>query len=167
MQKKKVLSLLTVFMFMGLFIVAGPSDKHFINGEKWVSEDYNPTNTTLLIKKFSYTYTYKGKTGVAYEKEETKLEKYMKESYPYAYEFTDNLSDEKYADKEKFRYVIDWGSNTTTYTSGTPISGINCYVTDRKLGPWKSSGRGTSYAIGVFSMTINTMVFIYQERNKK
>lgn len=165
---KKIIPLLILLTLSALSIVAGPSNKHFFNGEKWVPEDFDPTTTTLLIKNFSYTYTNKkGKTVVVFEKEQAKLEKFMKENYPYPYEFTDDIHDDKYKNGQKYHYAITWGSNTTTYSNGTAISGINCYLYDnRKHTELPGSGRGTSYAIGIFSMTINTMVYMYEQRKK-
>lgn len=177
MQIKKMISVLTIFLVNMLFMFGGPSDKHFLNGEKWVPKDFDPKNSTLLIENFSLI-NKKGKDLFA--KENQKLKEFMKENYPYPYEFTSNLDDPKYSKSDKYRYAITWGTHTSTPTpgargnsyagsSGMTISstGITCSLYDVKNNTdLPASGKSTSYASGIFSMTINTMVYIFLQRDK-
>ncbi|MCC6584614.1 MAG: hypothetical protein IT271_13005, partial [Chitinophagales bacterium] len=117
---------------------------------------------------FSYSYTdKKGKTVVKFAKEQEKLEKFMKENYPYPYEFNDENHPEKYKKAQKYHYAITWGSGTRVSQSGQSYSYINCNLFDRRTNTeLPSSGKGTAYAIGIFSTTINTLVYVYEQRKK-
>lgn len=177
MQVYKTTSVV-IMLLVNMLIYAGPSSKHFLNGEKWVPKDFDPQNTILLIENFSLI----NKNGKdLFAKENEKLKEFMKENYPYPYEFTSNLDDPKYTKSNKYVYAITWGSHTSTPTPGArgngyagstgmtiSSTGINCSIFDMKNNvDLPASGKSTSYASGVFSMTINTMLFIYEERKKQ
>ncbi len=138
------------------------------NRDKWVPEDFNPTNTVLLIENFS-KINKKGKDIFA--KENEKLKKFMQESYTYQYEFSDDvtLSNAKYADLNKYPYAIVFGSefadrlNESSHL--TSSEGITCSIYDRKNNKYlPSNGVSTSYAHGVFESVINGLLKIYNKR---
>lgn len=99
-----------------IMIAAGCSNKMFSNGAKWIPEDFHPASTTLLIIRFGN------------EKEYQAAQQFMKENYPYPYEFTYTLDTAKF-DAKKYRYMIQDIHVSMSHTR--PVTGIDYYFYDR------------------------------------
>lgn len=165
----------------GLLLLSGESSRVFPNGEKWVPKDFDPKNTVLLVENF-VILTKKGENKV--EKANQDLKDYMKEHYPYPYEFVDDVTsaNPQYADTLKCPYALVWSAHTTSpdpfpgkgaATPGTsgmsiPTTGISYNFFDRRTNQlMQTHGRANSYAIGNFSAVINTILDVLEKRGYK
>jgi hypothetical protein len=89
--------------------------KVFNNGDKWIPPDFKASSTTLLIIR---TTPFAGK-----QEEYLAALEFMKESYPYPYEFTYLGDTAKFADRSKYRYLLlsvagDASRNSSDYHFG-------------------------------------------------
>jgi hypothetical protein len=154
---KNLYSGFAILLFLFLAIASNPSKKTFSNGEKWIPKDFDPTKTTLLIQKFRSS-----------EKQQTKMEGYMEEKYPYKYEFvsTETIIERegKYADTDIYRYALRITSHTTTYTNSNMVtSGFDFYFYDRANDiKYPASNKASSYIFTTFQPVINTILKKYE-----
>ncbi|MCB9034505.1 MAG: hypothetical protein H6553_11760 [Chitinophagales bacterium] len=172
-MKNKILIRLFGIVILFLFI-NGTYDGIWNSYKKWMPKDFDTKNNILLVDDIK-VYDKKGNLVKSYVKANEQMREYMKEKYPYEYEFVNvdslNLSD-KYKDTDKYRYCLVWSMNTsktyTTYKPSAPTgmqfqqnggSAYNTFtISDRKSNTNFGTSKGTSYIIGTFSLYINTIV---------
>ena len=149
-------------MSMFLFMDCSPSKVTFGNAERWLPPDFDPRTGVLMIERVYFPKT-----------QQRKIEEYMKEKYPYAYEFIDNFStamkQEKYADSAKYSFfMVDSYSSTqlnrtintsnNTYHSNT-VGAFDYSFYDRLKGKrYPSTGKASSLASMTFKGIINTIL---------
>jgi len=99
MPMKKLFTLITISFIAILSACVNPGKAFQTNATEWKPADFDPAKITLLIEKIDYP------RGL-----QKKNEAYMAKNYPYPYEFTEpkNLDkgNEKYADKNKYRFAM-------------------------------------------------------------
>ncbi|HMG90234.1 MAG TPA: hypothetical protein VK589_09240 [Chryseolinea sp.] len=98
--------------------------KVFHNGDKWIPPDFKASATTLLIIRTSPGFAGK-------QKEYLEAKEFMKESYPYPYEFAYLADTAKFADRTKYRYLLLSGVVDATKRSIENTFGIDFCFYDR------------------------------------
>ena len=138
MFRKHYLSLASLIVFFLLALASSPSNNIYSDGEKWIPENFDPENTTLLIA-----------THPVNEKENDRMIKFIEEKYPFPFEVISEKVIEsnsaKYSDVKKYRFVLLWSSATTS-KFGRDASGnvgtSNAWV---MFGYFKDRSTGISY----------------------
>lgn len=114
------------FLFIAaiiILIIAGCNSPKKIfnsNSNGWLPADFNPKTGVLLIQ------------SAWPDKQQNKIEKFMKETYPYKYEFVGSRnsidSNSKYSDKNTCRFILAnaWSSKTMNYMQPNQIDVHTC-----------------------------------------
>src|SRR5580698_7099826 len=94
--------------------------KPFNNGDKWIPADFDTRHSTLLVQEFSIKDNPNAYLKKAQDKATAEMRTEMQASYPYKFEMAskDELKSAKYADTEKYRWVLIV-QNTNTQSVGT------------------------------------------------
>ena len=117
---KKLFTSLAISLIVLISGCINPGKAFHTNANGWKPADFDPAKVTLLIEKIDYP------RGV-----QKKDEAYMQKNYPYSYEFADEKDldedNSKYADKNKYRFVMVIRSGTYrkySYDASKPSSEI-------------------------------------------
>jgi len=132
--------------------------------QSWIPTDFNPAKTVLLVQKFPYPE----KTGQL-------MEDYMKEKYPFKYEFvtaaTIKSKTGKYANTKIYKYalVLSMQNSTLNITKGVstkthlPAVGFDFNFIDRSTEKnYPTTNNTSSFAITTFKPVINTIIHKYE-----
>lgn len=141
-----------------LFLISAcsPSTKTFGNADKWLPPGFDAKNEVVLIQKISWP-----------RRQQSIMEEYMKEKYPYQYEFFDGDPDKdsKFADTNKYRYVLFSTSSSHVMHANDPsrhqvaVGMSDFYFYDRTTQKsYPATGKGSSWASVTFKPIINTIL---------
>lgn len=162
--------LITISLNLSNCFAGSKNSAKLFDREAWIPADFNPENTVLLIEKRTYI-NKKGKDEFA--KENEVLDEIMKKNYPYPYEFVLNANGEKYSDKNKYPYMISWGSHYHEYMNQSDhivsgSSGVKTSLINLKTGVESRTNEWFySYRKGILEATIKQLVKVYKERKKQ
>lgn len=119
------------------------------NSNGWLPSNFNPKTGTLLIQTATSA------------RQQLKIEEFMKENYPYSYEFTkEDIETIKtnYTDRNKYQFVLL--HNTFNKSSGSMVVSTNDYnffdLGNSKVYP--RSGVSASWASMVIKMIITKIL---------
>ncbi len=124
---KRLLPLLLIALFP---FFTGFSPVHHIDGNPkphaWLPPDFEPKTGVLLIQRVTWP-----------KRQQRKIEEFMKEKYPYSYEFidaTDINGNPKYADKSIYHFVLVYNYDTHIMTSANnlPVTMFDFSFLDRQ-----------------------------------
>ncbi len=175
-MKRINLLFVLIMTIVGMSSFKGDDKVYNVDRDKFVPTDFDTRNGVLLIQDFMI-YNRQGKANGNFKKANDKMKAHMAEVYPYKYEFVDekNLNDSKYADKDKYRYVIMWTNyvsagqtkynpSSGSFSTSSSSSSNSFHVYDRKNNKhYLTGGYPTAYAIKNFIPTINTIVKLLKE----
>ncbi|MEO6540046.1 MAG: hypothetical protein ABIN74_03600 [Ferruginibacter sp.] len=147
--------LLLIFLLPVIFSFS-QSNHVFKNVEKWLPENFNPANSTLLIQQFE-------PEEPKAEKRNEKISSYMQEKYTYQYALaqTDDIvyKGGKYADKVKYPYALMYRHLYKSAGQGGSYSSYDFYFLERTTGiEYPLTSKSSSDPIMTFKPVINTIM---------
>jgi hypothetical protein len=128
--------LLAIFCLLSSFT---GGEKPFNNADKWIPADFDARKTTLLVQSISMTESPAVTSKKTQDKLNADMKAEMQASYPYKFEFVsaaDLISNSKYADTEKYRWVLKVRNvRTQTVANGSTATGSlsDFQICDRKM----------------------------------
>jgi hypothetical protein len=137
-------------LLLSISLTGYSQGKVFKNGDEWIPPDFKASSTTLLIIR---------RTPFLVKQEEyLEALEFMKESYPYPYEFIYLFDTAKFADKTKYRYVLLPIPGDVTPKSSAYHAGIDFRFFDRvKKVHYPYTERGSSKGLWTFKPLIRTL----------
>ena len=164
--------LLTATCIIMLLSFKGGEVKPLKNAARWIPADFDVRTSTLMVQCFLDNADHSIK---ARQKVNVDMKKYLAEAYPHKYEMitTAMLEEDKYADKDAFRYVLMLENGTSTHDKGLSTgSGMvndprnsmesatnRFHIHDRKLNKhYPDTFYSTSYVMPIFKSTLATIL---------
>lgn len=147
------------------------SEKVFNNGDSWIPPEFTPQKALLLVQLLDEDVPNSG-WRAKYKKWNNEMREYMKEKYPYKYEFVtaDEIEHKgiKYSDYQKYPFglMIDNGKLTYydgaaggTYRNKNTVGVFDYYFIDRSTGKkYPLTKKYSSNPVMTFMPVINTIL---------
>jgi hypothetical protein len=147
-----------IILTTAIFCIALASQAQHIfkNAAKWIPENFNPANITLLVQQIE---PYEKKP----EKRNAEMEKYLAEKYTYNYAFTSKneiiSTKGEFADLKKFPFGLMIKHFYESHGSYGTISVYDFYFLDRATGiEYPLTKKTSSNPIDLFKPVINTIL---------
>ena len=140
-------------------------EKPFNNASKWIPADFDTRNNTLLLQSFSIKENPNAYLKKAQDKVNEEMKAEMQTAYPYKWEFVtadDVKNNHKYADKDKYRWVLIVANvHTQSVGSGGASSSYSndFHIYDRKSDKhYDETKHPSSSVLPVMKPTLATIV---------
>ena len=163
---QKSITLFTLLIFAAALCSFSGDEKTFSNAKDWIPEEFDTRTTVLLVQNIKGPGNERAQK--IWEKVIADMKVVMKEGYPYKYEFAsqeDIKGGSRYADKEKYRYVLvpDFTYATALGATGTDWRHDD-YIFDRKLDKqYAYTKHAGSNPLMVFKPAVATLVKYLKE----
>jgi len=107
MFARHCLSLGSLVTFFLLALASSPSKNIYSDADNWIPESFDPEHTTLLIA-----------THPINEKQNSRMIKFLEDTYPFAFEVVSEevikANADKYSDVKKYRFGLLWRESATS-----------------------------------------------------
>lgn len=121
----------------------------FGNGDDWIPKEFDPQHSVFLIQYFGRD-----------QKENQQAEDFMKEHYPYPYQFVPSYDPTDLPDKSKFRFVlVPTGQMIQGPQAAQYVGAVDFYFYDRQTGKkYPPLQKGSYKGMVTFKPVIKTIV---------